>query len=263
MSSDNSLEKAAMRAGDFRLRRADRQMFGNLVTLSSAGGTTALAKIRRSATFVETPVYDVPKLWRLAVEFETLLSVPVHPLSPWLPPMSTTTARVTVRRALDRDKGVAIETFDLLPLTNGPNTQSALPTELFEGHQVGVTVEILPGGSSGPINVQVSLVETTTEDRDPPRNSTIVTFVQSVASQNFLAPNKRRRKFIVQNWGTSPLYVAYDFFAVVPGIGARFSVALPNQGDIHEGYRDDWQGYVSGVWTADDADGIAAVTELY
>ena len=40
--------------------------------------------------------------------------------------------------------------------------------------------------------------------------------------------------------------------AVVPGAGAHYALALP-VGGIYESPRDCYQGWVSGVWTADGA----------
>jgi hypothetical protein len=264
--SSNSLQTAKMRDGDFHLRRDDRQMFGNYVILSQAGGTPGpLQKFRRSATFVATPVYEVPKLWWLEVEFETVLSSPVAAMSPWVPAaLGGAVVRVTVTYAIDRDKKTVVQTFDLAALTSGANLRNALPEHLFVGHQVTVVVEILQNGlSSAPVGVQVSLVEVTNDERDGYRDTTIARFDQSLASQNFLTPNKRRRQFFIQNWGSTPLYVAFSFFAVVPGATAFYTLALPNRGDVYESPRDCWQGYVSGVWESDAADATeqALVTE--
>jgi hypothetical protein len=259
--SRDSLQKAELRPGDFGLRRNNRQMFGNYVVLSQAGGTPGpLLNFRRSANFVATPVYDVPKLWWLEVEFETVLSSPVAAMSPWVPAaLGGAVVRVTVTYAIDRDKKTVEQTYDLAALTSGANLRNALPEHLFVGHQVTVTVEILQNNlSSAPVGVQVSLVEVTNDERDGYRDTTITRFAQSASSQNFLLPNKRRRQFFVQNMGTTPLYVAFSFFAVGPGATAFFTYALPNKFDVYESPRDCWQGYVSGVW---DADGGAAIDQ--
>lgn len=243
---------AQMRPGDFHLRRDDRQLFGNYVVMSAGAGIggTPLAKLRRSAMFVETPVYDVPKFWKLDILFETPGSSPAYPLAPWVPPsLSGNTVRVTVRHALDRDKRTAIEVFDLRALENAPNLQTALPERFFAGHQIAVSVEVL-GNSFTPMGVQVSLCELTAIDRDPYRNANILAFAQSNTSANFLLPNQKRRQFFVQNMGTAPLYVAFDFFAFPPGATAHYTVALLSQGDIYESPRDCFQGFVSGVWSA-------------
>jgi hypothetical protein len=264
--SQSSLQKALMRKGDHHLRRDDRQMFGNYVVLSQAGGEPGpLENFRRSATFVATPVYDVPKLWWLEVEFETILSSPVAAMSPWVPAaLGGAVVRVTVTYAIDRDKQTVVEFFDLAALTSGANAHNTLPAHLFVGHQVTVKVEILQNNlSSAPVGTQVSLVEVTNDERDGYRDTTITRFAQSLASQNFLVPNKRRRQFFVQNWGSTPLYVAFSFFAVGPGAAAFYTLALPNRGDIYESPRDCWQGYVSGIWEANGgvASDQALVTE--
>jgi len=263
MSARDSLQTAIMRPGDFHLRRGDRQLFGNYVLLSPIGGTPGpVVNARRSAAFVETPVYDAPKLWRVEVLFSTPLSSPSSPLSPWLPAGSPMIMRVRVRHALDRDKQVAEDVFDVTPLTavsaGGLNT---FPTQVFAAQQLAVYVDHL-GPSLQPVGVQVSAVEITADERDPYGSSIITSFAQSGASQNFLLPNARRRQFFVQNWGSSPLYVAFSFFAGLPGVTNHWTVALPNRGDVYESPRDCWQGYVSGIWAAaGGANDQAMVTE--
>lgn len=253
-----------MRRGDFHLRRDDRQMFANYVVLSQGGGSDVpgLEHTRRTAGFVETPVYDVPKLWWLSLDFQGVATP--GPLTPWVPASIgfPNVIRVTVRQALDRDKWTTDEQFDLTGITTAVNATNALPKQLFEGHQIGVKVEMLGSTALAPIGVQVSLVEVTADERDPYRNTTIASFAQSGTSAIFLQPNPRRRQFFVQNWGTSPLYVAFSYFAVAPGVGARWTMALPNRGDIYESPRDAWQGHVSGVWAgAGGAADVAMVTE--
>jgi hypothetical protein len=250
MSKGSYGTKAEMTRGDFHLRRDDRQMFGNFVVLSSGGGEGGpFAKIRRSATFVETPVYEVPKFWKLDIQFETLESGPPFPLSPWVPPsLGGNIVKVTVRQALDRDKRTVETVFNLRALENAPNLQCALPERFFAGHQIAVTIESI-GSSITPMGVQVSLVELTTIDSAPYRNADVRAFAQSATTANFLTPNKLRRQFFVQNEGTLPLYLAFDFFAIVPGALAHYTVALP-VGGIYESPRDCFQGFVSGVWTA-------------
>ena len=265
MSKGSYGTSAEMRAGDFRLRRDDRQMFGNYVVLSAGAGTPGpLAKLRRSAMFVETPVYDVPKFWKLDVSFESQDSLPAVPLSPWVPSaQGGNTVRVTVRHAIDRDKRTTIEMFDLRALQNAPNLQAALPQRFFAGHQLAVSVEVI-GSSLAPMGTQVSLVELTAIDRDPSRNADIRAFAQSGTSANFLAPNEKRRQFFIQNEGTSTLYVAFDFFAIGPGALAHYTIALP-VGGIYESPRDCFQGYVSGIWAGAGTLPIhqAAVSEVF
>jgi hypothetical protein len=264
--SKDSIQHALMRRGDFHLRRDDRQMFGNYVVLTPDGGSPGpLLNFRRSATFVETPVYDEPKLWRLRIDFATLpeFTLPGSPiLAPWVPDnFGGNTIKVTVRQALDRDKQTAVEVFDLIPLhTALTNVQARMPKELFVGQQIGVTVST-SGSSSAPMATQVSLVEVQDEGRDAYGNADIVNVTQSSLSQLFLPANARRRQLIVQNWGSAPLFVAFGQTAGAPGLGALWTVSLPNQGDIYENDRDCYQGDVSGVWTTDDADGLAMVTE--
>lgn len=266
MSARSSLQTAQMRRGDFHLRRDDRQLFGNYVILSSIAGTGTLKNLRRSAMFVETPVYDVPKLWRLDVWFDgpAPFASPVLPLTPWVPAgLGVNNVRVTVRHALDRDKQTAVEVFDLQGLTNVPGSQCAMPQRFFAGHQVGVSVECRNPVHGSPVGVQVSLVEVTALDRDPYRNAAFGRFAQSTLSANFLLPNEKRRQFFVTNWGTTGLYVAFDYFAVAPGLTQHYTVALPNRGDVYESPRDCYQGFVSGVWEADGgtAADTAQVTE--
>jgi hypothetical protein len=170
---------------------------------------------------------------------------------------------VKVRQALDRDKQTTEQVFDLRALTNVPGAQCAVPVHFFTGQQIAVSVESI-GNSLAPIGVQVSLVEVTAIDEDAYRSATILAFAQSNISQNFLLPNARRRQFVVQNYGSAPLFVAFDFFALVPGVNAHWTVALPNRYDVYESPRDCWQGYVSGVWSgAGGANDVAMVTEGY
>jgi hypothetical protein len=247
--SANSLEKAQMRSGDFHLRRGDRQMFGNSVVLSAGAGVPGpLEKLRHSATVVATPVYDVPKLWALTLDFADGISAP---LTPWVPlAQGANIIRVKVTHALDRDKQTAVEQVDLGAPIFGGSTK-AFPTLLYVGLQVTVSVEIVPVGSnSAPLVVQASLREVTGDERDPYRSVTITAFSQSAVSALFLARNSRRRQFFVQNVGTSPLYVAFDLFAVGPGVGAHFTYCLPNRFDVYESPRDCWQGDVAGIWSA-------------
>lgn len=259
--SANSLEKAQMRPGDFHLRRGDRQLFGNYVVLSAAAGTPGpLFKLRQHATVVATPVYDVPKVWALTLDFADGNGAP---LSPWIPlAQGANIIRVRTSRALDRDKQTATEQVDLgAPVFGGPI--KAYPTLLLIGHQVTVDVQIIPvGDNSAPLAVQASLREVTADERDPYRSVTITAFPQSNVSATFLQPNARRRQFFVQNNGAAALYVAFDLFAVGPGATAHYTYCLPNRFDVYESPRDCWQGYVSGIWTANGgANDQALVTE--
>jgi hypothetical protein len=266
VSAINSLQTAEMRRGDFHLRRDDRQMFGNFVTLSAAGGEEGpLSKMRRSASVVATPVYDVPKFWWLTVEFADH-GPPQGPLTPWVPTsQGSNLIRVKVIQALDRDKQTAVEVFDLQePILSPAGSLHCLPRRLFAGHQITVTAEVIPvGNNSGPIDVQVSLSECTANERDAYGSAATYRFAQSDSSQIFLAQNPARRQFFVQNMGTSALYVAFHTFAVGPGLTALFTYALPNFGDVYESPRDGYQGTVSGVWATDGAadEDQALVTE--
>jgi hypothetical protein len=255
------MEKALMRVGDFHLRGDSRQLFGNSVVLSAAAGTSGpLQKLRRSASVVATPVYDEPKLWALTLEFADGVSAP---LSPWVPiAQGANIIRVRVIHALDRDKQTAVEQIDLgAPVFGGPI--KAFPQLLYVGHQVTITVEIVPvGNNSAPLVVQASLREVTGGERDPYRNAVITAFPQSNVSALFLAQNARRRQFFVQNMGSAPLYVAFNLFAVGPGVGATFTYCLPNKFDVYESPRDCWQGDVAGIWAgAGGATDQALVTE--
>jgi hypothetical protein len=244
-----------MRPGDFHLRRDDRQLFGNFVKLSALGGGVSLTNVRRSASFVETPTYEAPKFWRI----EALFALPGGLLTPFVPVTGGNfTLRVTIRRALDRDKQTTTDVYDLVSLTNG--IQNFLPVKLVSAQQLGINAELI-GTAGTTIAVQISVVEDTGE-RDAYGNATLTRVAQSTTSAVFLQPNGLRRQFFVQNWGSSPLYISFLQVTTTPG-GSQplWTVALPNQGDIYESFRDCWQGFVSGAWDDDDADGYAMVTE--
>jgi hypothetical protein len=270
MSSRNSMQKAAMRPGDFHLRADARQLFGNYVELSPAGGQGALKNVRKAASVVETPVYSEPRLWKISVLFGGPRAVPALPLTPWVPALGAIFGvTVTVRTALDRDKAVGITQEDLVPLDAhmlGADTPSAFKERFIHGHQVGITVETtgsiaFPAALTRTLGVQVSIVPVDSGDRDPYGNSFVQQFAQSNVSQLFLAPNQERRQVYVQNWGTTPLYLAFGDAAAAPGGSSpECSIILPGKGDVWESLRDVWQGAIAGVW--DLAGSVASDTAL-
>ena len=263
--SKGSLSKAAMRPGDFHLRRDDRQMFGNYVELSPLGGTEDLRNVRRSAMFVETPVYQEPRLWRLELLFSGPRQVPPSPLTPWVPQNMNVALQVTLRAALDRDKATET-TKTILTSPNGAAAfplilQHAFPKRYQAGHQIGVSVEAL-GSNPDVIGVQASLVEVSAA-RDAYGDAPFMAqFAQSSVSQLFLPANALRRQFFVQNMGDTPLYVAFDLAAAGPSGGPpRWTFALIGVGDAYESPVDGYQGPVSGVWDSDGGTLGAMVTE--
>jgi hypothetical protein len=263
--SHSSLQKALMRPGDHHLRRDNRQMFGNYVELSPGGGGSTMPNVRRSAGVCETPVYDAPKLWQVQLLFSApKLPVPV-PLSPWVPSGLAFEVHVTLRAALDRDKAVSTEEEILLPIGFGAGPQRTFATRFQAAQQLGLNVECVgTGDATQVLGVQASIVEVVAGERDPFGSAAIAEFQQGTVSQVFLVPNARRRQFFVQNWGTAPLFVAFDLLAAGPSGGPpSWTVALPSRGDIYESPRDCWQGYVSGVWSVDSlaVSDLAMVTE--
>jgi hypothetical protein len=276
MSKDGSiysLEKADLRPGDFGLRGNARQMFGNFVEMSPAGGSAAMPNVRKSASVVETPVYAESKLWQIELLFSAPRAAPPVPPAPWLPATASPfdLAIVTLRAALDRDKVTTTGTETLTPLdglTLGQGVAAYSP-RFQAGHQVGISVE-LRGPGTGIVGVQASIVEVDAGARDGYSNAEInalnalTPFPQLATTQIFLAPNARRRQFFVQNWGTAPLFVQFGQAANGPAGGPpTWTVALPSRGDIYESPRDCWLGYVSGRWSLASvaATDFAMVTE--
>ena len=260
MSSDNSLQKARMRPGDFHLPGDARNRFGQMLLLATNAGTVAAGNsARKSAPFVETPTYDEPQMW----ELELRVSAPLYPSNPILP-AGAYFLRVKVRRALDRDKGTVEDVYLLAPIGEGPiNT---LPVGCVIAQQLGVYVEIIHNPAlpdpSAAVTVEVTATRTDCCARDAWASPTIVRKTQSATSANFLPSNPLRRQFLVQNWGSSPLYIAFGFESFGPGSsGPKWTVALPAQGDIYESFRDGYCGPVAGIWDTDDAAGYALVTE--
>lgn len=264
------MAKALMRPGDFRLRSNDRQMFANFVELAgNAGGPGINPQYYKSKGVVETPVYDVPMLWKLDFQFNGYRPVDntYYQLSPFLPDFADP-IRVTVRTALDRDKRTVTETVDLggALAASSAGLLNYFPTKFYTGLQVGIVAEwLIPGlgtGSLRQLGVQASLVEVHGGDRDAYGNTRIAQFAATTASQVFLLPNGRRRQFYVHNYSaTSLLYVAFRPTAVPPGVGAAFTFTL-TPGAVYESPRDCWQGYVSGIFgTAGGATDGAMVSE--
>lgn len=270
MSSENSLQKAAMRAGDFHLRSDRRQMFGNYVELSPIGGQGGvLSKARRSAMLVATPVYDEPKIWEIEILFSaprgTILGVsdPLPP-TPWIANGFNFTAVVTILSAIDRDKQTQTERFLVVPIGNG--AQNTFPIRFRHAHQLSVSVELI-GTTSQLMGVQASVAAVDVGDRDAFGSAAInalgtpaaTPFPQSIVTQLFLPTNALRRQFFVQNWGTAPLFVQFGASASSPSGGPpSWTFALPSRGDVYESPRDCWQGEVSGVWST----ASAAITDF-
>lgn len=259
---------AEMRHGDFHLRKDDRQLFANYVELSPGGGGTGnMARVRKSASVVETPVYSEPRLWKITVEFSGPRATPALPLTPWPPSLGALySVRITTRTALDRDKVVDVGAEELYPLDSIPvGGMQSFQGRFVHGHQVGIAAEAIgPETSTAVVGVQVSVVPVEAGDRDAYGNAVMGEFAQLGTSQVFLRPNKRRRQFFVQNLGSSALFVAFNEAATIPPTSPphRTSIVLP-VGGIYESLRDTYQGFVSGVWAADggSAEDVAIVTE--
>jgi len=272
--SQASLEKAQLRAGDFTLRKGDRQLYANTVLLSGAAGQGNQLRLRRAASVVETPTFDEPKLWRIEMLFTSPESAPaVLVPTPWVPnAISPDTVKVTVRRSTDRDKSVEESSFILSGVNISDVTEHALPLYVVRGFQVGVKAEIVgsdgvsPPSGGAVIGVVGSIVEVSSGGQDPERNAAQpATFAQGLGgTQTFLQPNQYRKQFFVVNDGSAPLYVSFDESAIAHGVGARFAFILANRGDVYESPPGGWQGFVSGAWGAASADPLdgARVTEV-
>jgi len=272
--SQSSLEKAELRPGDFTLRKGDRQLYANTVVLSGGAGSGNELRLRRSASVVETPTFDEPKLWRIEMLFTAPDASPAVTVpAPWVPnPISPDLVKVTVRRSTDRDKSVEESFFLLSGISISDATEHALPLYVVRGFQVGVKAEIVgsdgisPPGGAAHIGVVGSIVEVSSGGQDPERNAAQpATFEQGAGgTQVFLQPNQYRKQFIVVNDGSAPLYVSFDESAIAHGVGARFAFILANRGDVYESPPGGWQGFVSGAWGAASADPLdgARVTEV-
>jgi hypothetical protein len=267
--SANTMQKAQLRKGDFHLRTDHRQLYGNYVELSPHGGAVGFERNRRATMVVDTPVFDEPRMWEIDLQFSAPRGVLPGPLippsgpTPWVPGGFNFDVNVTVTAALDRDKVVSTQNFTLRPLGFGePNR---LPIRFQNAHQLSISVSLGdPGaGAAGDqvLGVQGSAWPVDTSTRDAFGNAVQANFLQSAVSAVFLTPNALRRQFFVQNWGDTPLYLAFDSLA--DATTSSFTFALPNHGDVYESPRDCWQGYVAGVWDADALlPNVALVTEL-
>lgn len=260
MSARNSLQRALMRHGDFHLPSDSRNRFGRLESLSTGAAASGNTQPRNRAPFVETPVYDEPRTWKL----EMRIAGPSGVFSTMLPDLgggNEYSLRVHVRRALDRDKGTVDDLYVLSPV--GVGDLNALPVVCLIAQQLGVYVEIVKIGADVTLAVEVtaSPVDAACCD-DIATSPTITRVTQTDSTAVLLAANPLRKQFVIQNFAgpTKPLYVAYGNTVTPPGGSQpRWTFALPNQYDVFAG--SGYTGPIVGVWDADGAQ-YAMVTEV-
>lgn len=92
-------------------------------------------------------------------------------------------------------------------------------------------------------------------DVSPASSATDVQISSSIASVSVLAANKNRKGFTIRNHSVATMHVSFSAFA---SLESTIKIA-PN--GIYE-TSVDYDGPVSGIWTAEDEDGYAAVLEL-
>jgi len=260
----SSLQTAQMRAGDFRLPGDSRNRWGRIELLASRAGESGRAQQRRTAPFVETPSLQQPEQFLIELRGQTPAGV-WSTVLPDFGPGNEYTLTVKIRRAVDREKGVVEDVYVIGP---GATTGLlSLPVTNVQAQQLAIYVEIASNVPATNVQLTVEVVVSITcNSCDSPRgtytSSVITRPVQSATTALFLPAAGRRRQFLVQNWGSSPLYVAFSDSAALPGSSSpKWTVALPSQGDIYESFgTDGYDGPVAGVWETDDAAGYAMVT---
>jgi hypothetical protein len=260
-----------MRPGDFHLPGDARNRWGNIVQLNTSAGAPNDRTSRKSAAFVETPVFDEPALFQIELRVAGADGV----FSPFVTGTGFS-LRVRIRRAIDRDKGIVEDIYTLEPPTTPEPTVDSLPVSCVIAQQLGMYVEIA-GDANKQVTVEIVVTRVSacsccglqggSSTGYSGASQARFPMVDPFIAPNFetiMAANSRRAQFFIQNNSPVDLMVSMSVGANAT-FGSEFGFVLLPGGisAIYESPLGGYNGPVSIAWrpTAEDATAFALVSE--